>query len=231
MLLGNYSVLHKSPLRFFGGSTTSVEPQSTSNFNKSGSSRNSLYVSQTTAALTLYSLPSGNAAGKTWLLPQKSGEMSSRNDCVMTLTAVGAGVGGITTTGTASLAILADGVGSLITAGAGSAAATFTVTGFLTASLQAVGSASFTISTNSPLMGAEAGLVGSASFAITGSLTPYAIGSMSGSTVDTSILTVDTIAAGVLAAAATSPISADIRKVNTYPVDGTGQPGAEWGPV
>lgn len=231
MLLGNYSVLHKSPLRFFGGSATAVEPQLASNFNKSGPRRNSLYVSGNTTALRLYSVPSGNAAGKTWLLPQKSGEISSRNDCVMTLTAAGSGVGGITSTGTAGLTILADGVGSLITSGAGSASVTFTVDGFLTASLQAAGAASFSLVTNTPELGALAGLVGSSTMSFAGSLTPYAIGSMSGSTVDSSVLTIDAIAAGVLAAAATSPISADIRKVNSYAVDGTGQPGAEWGPV
>jgi hypothetical protein len=204
VLLGNYSVLHKSPLRFFGGSTTSVEPQLRSNFNKSGPRRNSLYTSGATAALTLYSVPSGNAAGKTWLLPQKSGEMSSRNDCVMTLTAAGAGVGGITSTGSASLSILADGVGSLITSGAGSATVNFTADGFLTASLQAVGAASFSISTNSPLLGAEASLVGSAAFAITGSLTPYAIGAMTGSTVDATAVTVDAVASAVWGAVAAS---------------------------
>lgn len=232
MLLGNYSVLHKSPLRFFGGSTTSVQPQLRSNFNKSGSSRNRLYVSQTTAALTLYSLPSGNAAGKTWLLPQKSGEISSRNDCALSVNGAASGAGGVNGIGSAALVVdFAPAAGSLIVSGAGSAGFSCGVTGFLSASLQGVGSSSFSVATNSPLLGAEASLIGSSSMSFVGALTPYAIGSMSGSTVDTSVLTVDAIAAGVLAAAVASPINADVRKVNGYEVDGTGQPGAEWGPV
>lgn len=40
-----------------------------------------------------------------------------------------------------------------------------------------------------------------------------------------------TIAAAVLAAAATTPIHADIRKVNNVTVDGTGTSGDPWGPV
>jgi hypothetical protein len=34
----------------------------------------------------------------------------------------------------------------------------------------------------------------------------------------------------VLAAAQTTPIHADVRKVNSYTVDGDGQTGSEWGP-
>lgn len=40
-----------------------------------------------------------------------------------------------------------------------------------------------------------------------------------------------TIAAAVLAAAATTPIQSDIRKVNNVTVDGTGTPSDPWGPV
>jgi hypothetical protein len=39
-LIGNYSLINKSSTRFFGGSTTSVEVQMRSNFNRSGPSRN-----------------------------------------------------------------------------------------------------------------------------------------------------------------------------------------------
>jgi hypothetical protein len=39
------------------------------------------------------------------------------------------------------------------------------------------------------------------------------------------------IAAATLAAAQTTPIHSDIRKVNSYTVDGNGQTGTEWGPA
>ena len=160
---------------------------------------------------------------------------------------VGAGSASITFT-------VADAAGQLISSGVGSASMTFsTNTPLLTASLAAVGAATFTLSAGAEL-GAEASAVGSAamafsmaatilptndaspartaaaSFAITGSLVPYAIGSMVGSTVDASVLTVDAIAAGVLAAALTAPIAANVRKVNDTTVQGTGATGDEWGP-
>lgn len=77
MLLGNYSVLHKSPLQFYAGSTTSVEPQLRSNFNKSGRNRNGFYVDQATTALKLYAVPSGYYPPYTWLIPQGAGGIGS----------------------------------------------------------------------------------------------------------------------------------------------------------
>ena len=159
---------------------------------------------------------------------------------------------------TASAAItftVADAAGQLISSGEGAAAFTFsTNTPLLTASLAAIGEASFTLSASGAL-GAEASADGAASmafsmaatilpaidtppartaaasFVITGALLPYAIGQMSGSTVDNSILTVDAIAAAVLAAALTTPIASNIRKVNDVTVTGTGTVGSEWGPA
>lgn len=205
MLLGNYSVLNKSPGRFFGGSTTSVEVQVPSNFQKSGPARNALYVSETTAALVLYAIPSGNYAGKTWMLPQKSGEMASRNDVVMSFAASASGVSGVTSPGSATMTFtVADAAGQLISSGSGSATFAFSAAGDLLASLNGTGSASFAISTNTPLLGAQANAEGSATMSFSGSLTPYAIGIMSGTTVDSSILTSDVITAAVWGAAAAS---------------------------
>lgn len=157
--------------------------------------------------------------------------------------------------GSASITFaVADADGQLISSGEGAAAFAFSTNApLLTASLGGVGSASFAL-TASGALGAEASATGSASilfamaatilpavdtppartatasFAITGNLTPYAIGQMIGSTVDTSILTVDAIAAAVLAAALTTPIAANVRKVNDTTVQGTGATGDEWGP-
>jgi hypothetical protein len=191
-------VLHKCPVRFFGGSTTSVEPQLRSNFNKSGAVRNRLYVSGAAAAQPLYSVPSGNSAGKTWLIPQKSGEISSRNDCVMSVDGGGLAVGGVTTTGTASILIdFAPATGGLITSGSGSASVSITGNATMVASIQGTGSATISITTNAPVLGAQAYLAGSATFSLSGSLTPYAIGRMSGSTLDQGTLTSESVASAV----------------------------------
>jgi hypothetical protein len=109
-----------------------------------------------------------------------------------------------------------------------------TPTALLGARASGSGSAGFTVSIANaqarPLNDASPLRDGTASFAITGTLTPYAIGSMNGSTVDTSILTVDTITAALIAAAMANPIHANIKRVNDVTVSGDGQPGTEWGP-
>ena len=81
-----------------------------------------------------------------------------------------------------------------------------------------------------PLNDASPLRTGSANFAITGTLQPYAIGHMSGSTVDNSVLTVDAITAALIAAAMASPLHANVKRVNDVVVSGDGQPGSEWGP-
>lgn len=276
MLLGNCTVLNKSPMRKFAGTTESAER---SNFSTSGALRNRQLVDRSTTAGALYALPQGGYAGLAWMLPQKSGNLAGR--AFAKVSQAGTAVGGITTDGAASMSFavadaqayplddtsplrtgstsmsftVADAFGKLIASGSGAAIMAFTVAdALLVASINGTGSSGFTVGATATL-GATADITGSvgftinvanaqayplndasplrtgtASFAISGTLVPYAIGRMSGSTIDTSILTVDTIAAGVLAAALTSPIAANIRRVNNYVVTGDGQPGTEWGP-
>lgn len=91
MLLGNHSVLNRSPLKFSGGSGASVEVVVQSNWAKSGSVRNRFYPDQAAASKPLYSLPEGTYAGLAWLLPQKGGALASIN--------VIAGAGGMAASG------------------------------------------------------------------------------------------------------------------------------------
>ena len=254
-LHGNGSVLLKMPRRCFAGSAVSVEPQLRANFGMNGSMRNRFYQDRAITALKLYSIPEGMYAGNAWLLPQKAGAMSSHNYATLTVTGTAAPVSGITTTATTSFAFTADAVGSLITSGSGSASFSITTnTPLLTASLNASGSATFAI-TGSATMSADGYAAGSATFAfsatnsailptdttsplrtgsatfsITATLVPYALGNMSGSTIDNTGLTTTNIAAAVLAAAAVEPIASDIKKVNALTVSGAGTSGSPWGP-
>lgn len=229
-LLGNRSVLHKSPGRFLSGSVSTAGAVGgyRSSFTTHGMLR-SAYQAYSPLSAT----PMGHLAPSAWVLPKTAGGISSQNVTKLNLTPSGLAVGGITADATTSISFtVADAAGELISSGSGAASMTFTVANLLlTASLNAIGSTSLTITSNTPQLGAKASAIGSANFAVTGSMIPYAIGSLSGSTVDSGILTVDAIAAGVLAAALTSPIYADIRRVNNTEVDGNGQPGTEWGPV
>lgn len=133
-------------------------------------------------------------------------------------------------TGTASITITAlDAAGQLISSGSGSASmAISTNAPFLTASINGTGGTSFSISTNAPVLGAEASGNGVASFSfavsgsilpvddssplrtgialitVGGSLAPYAIGHMVGTTDVAIELTTDSIASAVWSAIASS---------------------------
>lgn len=269
MLIGNRSVLHKSPGRFLAGTIASTDQ---AGWRKPGMMRSAAYPA-------LAGIPAGYYDGA-WFLPKTAGALSSAYNARIDLGLSGLAVGGVTSDATAAFALtpaatawplddsvqirtasasitftVADAAGQLISSGEGAAAFAFsTNTPLLTASLEAIGSTSFTLSATGEI-GAEASAEGAASmafamaatilptndaspartaaasFAITGNLVPYAIGQMTGSTVDTSVLTVDAIAAGVLAAALTTPIASNIRKVNDVTVTGTGTVGSEWGPA
>ncbi|HPL78875.1 MAG TPA: hypothetical protein PKY40_07725 [Burkholderiaceae bacterium] len=181
MLLGNYSVLNKSPGRFLGGSTTSVQVTVPSNWQKSGAGRNSLYVSQTTAALVLYAIPSGNYAGKTWMLPQKTGEMESRNDAVISVSATASGALGVNIDGLSSAVFGVPNADlQLVVSASGSASAIFSQTGALAGALSASGSSAFSIAVPSVLLGAIVNAIGPATATLSGTATPSAIGNLAG---------------------------------------------------
>lgn len=186
MLLGNYSVLNKSPLRFFGGSTTSVQVQVRSNFGKSGSARNRFYVDQRTTALSLYSVPEGAYAGKAWLLPQKSGAISGQNSVFLMFGGTGAGARGKGASGTSSITFSLSGIGGLISSASGTCGIAFTASGGLFASKAASGTANMTLSSTGAIKGVgHTG--GSAGVALSSHWTPYALGWLSGTTAESGL--------------------------------------------
>ena len=199
-LIGNRSVLNKTPGRFLNAGVATFR----SEFNKHGMQRSAAYS-------LLSAIPNGHLSPSAWVLPRTSGGMSSINFTTATVSGSGLAVGGITTTGTSSITLtFADAAGQLIASGGG--AATFSLTSnnpLLTASINGTGTATALVSTNTPTLGALAdgsGAVtitvtgtnsgrlpandasplrtGSASFSLSGSLTPYAIGQMSGTTAE-----------------------------------------------
>lgn len=244
-LIGNGSVLHKSPGRFLNGygTTGGGIASMRRGLNKHGMQRNayqSFYAKSAT--------PDGHLSPSAWVLPKTAGGMSSRNVTALSLAPTASIVGGVTTTGetaltftvadaqifplddsspmrtaSATIAFSTSGTGGLIATATGVASLTFAAAdALLLASLGGQGSAAMAFTTNAPLLGAIADgsgaavfaitpaaaqayplndapplCTGVASFAITGALTPYAVGRMSGSTVDTSVLTSTAIAAAV----------------------------------
>lgn len=71
-----------------------------------------------------------------------------------------------------------------------------------------------------------------ASFAFSGSLLPYAIGSMVGSTITgAEELTADAVAAATVAALQATAIPVDVQKVRGQSLEGTGIEADPWGPA
>ena len=160
---------------------------------------------------------------KGWQMPQKAGMISARMHD-FAISGSGTAVMGYPIEATASLSItIADATGQLISSGNGTATISITPnTPALTASIGGSGSATLAITLNVPTIGAEASISGettltitvanatayplndasplrdgAASFTVSGSLTPYAIGQMTGSTIDSGVLTADSITAAV----------------------------------
>jgi len=90
MLLGNYSVYNRLPLKFLGGSTASPEVNHAPNFRRGGRLRNRQLQDQTTAAYPLWAVPSSYYPPYTWMMPNKIGELASRFNIT--------GSGGVTAT-------------------------------------------------------------------------------------------------------------------------------------
>ena len=162
-LIGNRSVLHKSPGLFLAGRTASGDRN---NFSKQGMLRSSRH-----SFGKLASLPSGYGATG-WLMPVTAGALSSMNAATIALAASGLAVGGVTTDGTSTITItaapavafplddtspirtasaaitftVADAAGQLISSGSGSASLAVTIAdALMTASVEGSGAPSGTV--------------------------------------------------------------------------------------
>ena len=188
-LLGNQSVLHKSPVRFINFREGLLR----SNFNKHGMMRGA-YSSYDDRCAT----PNGHLSPSAWVLPKTAGGGSSRNYAGLTIDSSGTGAMGVNAVGELTLSFDFTGTGGLVVSGAGTSE--FTINGTVTGSagLFANGSASFAFAPTATVSALNFA-IGTASFTIAGTLEPYGIGYMFGSTVDDSIVTNDTIASAVWA--------------------------------
>lgn len=224
MLIGNYTVLNKSPGRFFAGSSTAGagQAQSRANWSTAGPLRGVHYQDGATASNKLWGHPEGAV-----LMPYTQGMMTSRYEAALAIESIASAVMGYPISGDAAIALIADAIGDLISSGSG--VATVGVMGgsaTMTGILQAVGSAGISIITNGPLLGAEASCEGTATISIssagsilptddadpsrtasatismTCSLTPYGVGHMVGSALPYTELSPQSMAQAVWSAIA-----------------------------
>jgi hypothetical protein len=198
-------------------------------------------------------IPDGFRPPMAWKMGTKAGSLSSHIEAGLVLDVAATILGGKALEGSASLTITTNTpAGELIAFGTGAVTITLaTNSPLLTASIDGGGTATFTIDTNTPVLGAEASIVGettltisiadaailpvddasplrtaTASLTFSGSLVPYAIGSMDGSTIDTSTLTT----AAIIAALQATEIPVDVRKVLGTLITGSGTEFDPWGP-
>ena len=233
MLVGNYSVLQKSPGRFIAGSATSAESQVRSNFNKSGSNRNRFYVDQTTVALSLYAVPTGTYPEIAWVLPQVAGEIASTQPIQGAGTQTGNLAGGLNAeAGLTGSGDITSAVAQLIISMAANLAGDGTVSaadlrGFLQAVANLSGSGDLT-ATAAALAWMSAATDGSGTVT---NATPYATGELSADIFSYSALTPEGISNAVWAAIIEAGYSAsDLLQLITASAAGklSGAPG---GPI
>lgn len=187
-LIGNRSVINKSPGRFLAGTVASGDRSA---FNKPG-----MMAGAFQSLDVLSGWPSGHLSPSAWMLPRAAGAMSSRNVAELDVTASGSGAMGVNGVGSADVQFTADATGSLIASGSGSAIVNFTASGNIVATLGVPGSATFSF-TASGLMEAKGWASASASVLFSASAIPSAIGNMIGSSLPAAEADAQIIAAAV----------------------------------
>jgi hypothetical protein len=195
-LLGNYSLLRKSPAYFMSG----VGADDRSNWTNNGQMRSmGLYVGADAATRAEWrgvSLPHGQAAGGAWHLAQTAGFRHARAN--ISFSAAGTGALGRNIVGASSLSISSAGTGGLIAGAVGTATMHIAAAGAAVGTVAAQGTATMTFS-GAANVGAKGWLVGGATMTFNGTLVAYAKGFMVGTTADTTTLTPAIIAEAVAA--------------------------------
>lgn len=135
-------------------------------------------------------------------------------------------------TGDVDIEFTAEATGELKVAGSGSANIEITSTADCIGALFGIGSANIEIAVASSTLGAIAEIIGTATLSLNGSLTPYAIGQMTGSTASTGgELTAPQVAAEVVNALLGTTIPVDTKKIAGVLVGGVGTELDPWGPA
>lgn len=186
-LLGNYSVLHKSPAKYLTGT---VGYGDRSNFNKPGMVRSR----GASTAWQYDAQPSGTYAGRAYMAPRRAGRIVSRGQ--ITLPASADGALGLPGAGNASLQFSGSAIGGLLASGEAQAYIIFS--GAATGAGLAAGSAAATLrfSAQAAASAFAYGLA-SASVQFTGLAQPSAKGHMQATTVDNSVLSASAISSAV----------------------------------
>lgn len=163
-------------------------------------------------------------------MPTKAGSLSAHNQ------SEGVATASLSLASGRNIAATADGVATasatlqLVVSMVATSDGVATVSGNVVASLAFAGTSDGSSSTTASITAIAWGY-GTASGEATAAMVSYATGSLAGSISPFTDLSPQNLAQYVIEYAEASPIHADIRKVNSYTVDGDGQSGTEWGPA
>ena len=193
-LLGNFSILHKSPAKYLTGT---VGFNDRSNWNKPGMMRSRGNL--TLSTLWKYdAVPSGMYAGRAFLAPQTAGRIVTRT--AISIDATASGAEGLPGTAAATFYVNAASIGGLIAGGVAAATISINASGSIAGLAAGVASASMAINAAATI-GATAWGTATATVSINATAQPYALGHMVASTVDNTTLTPLSITQAVWGAA------------------------------
>lgn len=191
-LIGNRTVLHKSPGRFLSGTVASIER---SNFSRAGQ-----LASRFQAMSPIFGgIPSGHLASSSWALPRTAGAISAINAALLSFEADPLNLAeGRNIAGSAVFDFtLPNADLQLVVSASGLATMTFTQTGALAGALSGEGAATATFTVPSVTLGAIVSAIGAGTFALTGSATPKALGNLAGDITPFTELSPQSLAAAV----------------------------------
>jgi hypothetical protein len=186
MLIGNYSVLNKTPGRWLGGNSTShasgvgsAQVQNRSNWGGSGARRNGAINEYSTDAYELASMP-GGYGGRGWMMPRTAGGISSHYASRGVAAFSGSIAEGRNLAATFAGVAAFTGTGALVVSGSGSFAGVAAFSGNVIAALAAAGTFAGVASFSGAVV-AQGNIAGTFAGVAAFEAIRYATGSMSGS--------------------------------------------------
>ncbi len=191
-LIGNRSVLLKSPGRFLSGTVASIER---SNFSQAGMRANRFQA----MSRIFGGIPSGHLSPSSWSLPRTAGALSAINAALLSLEAGALNLAeGRNIAGDAVFDFTLPSADlQLVVSANGTATFTFTQTGALAGALSGTGSATATFTVSTSTLGAIISAIASGTFSLTGSATPKALGNLAGDITPFTELSPQNLAAAV----------------------------------
>jgi hypothetical protein len=203
-LVGNRSVLLKSPGRNLSGTVASIERN---NYSTPGQLANRFQA----LSPIFGGLPSGHLPPSSWAMPRTAGALSAINAAAATLTPAALVLAeGRNVAGAVSFAFsLPDAGLQLVVSATGTATITLTVAGGLAGALDAVGASSVAFTLPAATLGAIISAEASATAAMSGSATARAVGTLAGDITPFTELSPQSLAAAVWGSIIEAGFSAD----------------------